>query len=505
MSIAIIRTRAINALSAPEVTVEAHLSNGLPAFNLVGLPETAVRESKDRVRSAIINSRFEFPMKRITINLAPADLPKDGGRFDLAIALGILAASGQIPLEHLDKYEFIGELALTGELRPVRGVLNSALACVADQRQLIIPAANGEEAALAVADEHLIAKHLLEVCAHLSGAGKLVSSVGQSVEKTVCASAYPTVDMADIKGQHQAKRALEIAAAGGHNLLYEGPPGCGKSMLAQRLPTILPTMNKAEALSLLAIRSILSSQIELSQWMQRPFRSPHHSASAVALVGGGNPPRPGEVSLAHQGVLFLDELPEFQRNVLEALREPLENGHICISRASQQAIFPADFQLIAAMNPCPCGYYGDYSKSCRCSIDSIQRYRNKISGPLLDRIDMHLRLQPTPLNKLSEKTTTLEESSAQIRERVEASRQRQQQRQQKSNAALSGSELHELAQVSEDAMSALHIAAEKLGLSARAFQRAIRVARTIADLEASEQIEKKHMMEACSYRQAKVM
>jgi magnesium chelatase family protein len=504
MSIAIVHTRAISALNAPIVTVEAHLSNGLPAFSLVGLPETAVRESKDRVRSAIINSRFEFPSKRITINLAPADLPKDGGRFDLAIALGILAASGQIPLEHLDKYEFIGELALTGELRPVRGVLNSALACVADHRQLIIPAANGEEAAMAVADEHLIANHLLEVCAHLSGAGKLTSCAEKSMEAPITTFASHTVDMADIKGQHQAKRALEIAAAGGHNLLYEGPPGCGKSMLAQRLPTILPLMNKAEALSQLAIRSILSSQIELSQWMQRPFRSPHHSASAVALVGGGNPPRPGEVSLAHQGVLFLDELPEFQRNVLEALREPLENGHICISRASQQAIFPADFQLIAAMNPCPCGYYGDYSKNCRCSIDSIQRYRNKISGPLLDRIDMHLRLQPTPLNALSEKATVQEENSAQIRERVEASRQRQQLRQQKSNAALSGSELHELAQVSAEAMSTLHVAAEKLGLSARAFQRAIRVARTIADLEGSVQIEKLHMMEACSYRQAKV-
>lgn len=501
MSIAIVRTRAISALNAPVVTVEAHLSNGLPAFNLVGLPETAVRESKDRVRSAILNSRFEFPAKRITINLAPADLPKDGGRFDLAIALGILAASGQVPGDLLDRYEFIGELALTGELRPVRGVLNSALACVADKRQLIIPAANGAEAALAVADEHRVANHLLDVCAHLSGAGKLGFGVEESYPGFVCRA----VDMADIKGQHQAKRALEIAAAGGHNLLYEGPPGCGKSMLAQRLPTILPIMSKAEALSQLAIRSIMSSQIELSQWMQRPFRSPHHSASAVALVGGGNPPRPGEVSLAHQGVLFLDELPEFQRNVLEALREPLENGYICISRASQQAVFPADFQLIAAMNPCPCGYSGDFSKHCRCSIEQIQRYRNKISGPLLDRIDLHLRLQPTPLNALSEKNGQPEESSVSIQQRVQATRQRQQERQQKSNAALSGSELQEMAKMSTEALATLHSVAEKLGLSARAFQRAIRVARTIADLEASAQIEKQHMMEACSYRQAKTM
>jgi magnesium chelatase family protein len=500
MSLAIIRTRALCALDAPAVTVETHLSNGLPAFNLVGLPETAVRESKERVRSAIINSRFEFPSKRITINLAPADLPKDGGRFDLAIALSILAAAGQIPLEHLEKYEFIGELALTGDIRPVRGVLNSAIACAEEDRTIIVPYSNGEEASLAVNEQHLVANHLLEVCAHLSSASKLSSIQYQETH-----TPYNSLnDMAEIRGQHQAKRALEIAAAGGHNLLYEGPPGCGKSMLAQRLSTILPIMSKDEALSQLGIRSIMSTQLDLSQWRQRPFRAPHHSASAVALVGGGNPPKPGEVSLAHNGVLFLDELPEFQRSVLEALREPLENGHICISRAAQQAIFPADFQLIAAMNPCPCGYYGDYSKHCRCSIEHIQRYRNKISGPLLDRIDMHLRLQPTPLNALTEKHNTAEESSLMIQQRVERSRQLQLQRQQKSNAALSGSELHLFAPLTQDASQTLHMLAEKLSLSARAFQRAIRVARTIADLSESATIEKAHIIEACSYRQAKV-
>lgn len=497
MSIAVIRTRAISALDAPSVTVETHLSNGLPAFNLVGLPETAVRESKERVRSAIINSQFEFPAKRITINLAPADLPKDGGRFDLAIALSILVASGQIPATQINQYEFIGELALTGEIRPVKGVLNSAIACRNSQRTVVVPHANGSEAALAVSDQHLIAKHLLEICAHLQGLNKLSSASANNIPISIT----HTVDMAEIKGQHKAKRALEIAAAGGHNLLYEGPPGCGKSMLAQSFSSILPTMTEQEALSQLAIRSIMTKQLDISQWMQRPFRAPHHSASAVALVGGGNPPKPGEISLAHQGVLFLDELPEFQRSVLEALREPMENGHISISRASQQALFPADFQLIAAMNPCPCGYYGDNTNKCRCSMEQIQRYRNKISGPLLDRIDMHLHLQPTPLTMLTQIDTSLEESSKSIQRRVEQSRMIQQQRQHKSNANLSGKELQTLANIQQDAIDTLYHIADKLGLSARAFQRAMRVARTIADLENAVTVNNQHIIEACSYRQ----
>ena len=500
MSIAIIRTRAISALDAPSVTVETHLSNGLPAFNLVGLPETAVRESKDRVRSAIINSQFEFPAKRITINLAPADLPKDGGRFDLAIALGILAASGQIPAEQLEGYEFLGELALTGDIRPVRGVLNSALACRDSKRLMIVPLSNGPEALLAVNDQHLTAKHLLDICAHLKGLSRLSPETQNSLPTPV--NNY--VDMAEIKGQHKAKRALEIAAAGGHNLLYEGPPGCGKSMLAQSLPGILPTMTEQEALSQLAIRSIMSNQLEISHWMQRPFRAPHHSASAVALVGGGNPPKPGEISLAHRGVLFLDELPEFQRSVLEALREPMENGHISISRASQQALFPADFQLIAAMNPCPCGYYGDQTKQCHCSFEQIQRYRNKISGPLLDRIDMHLYLQPTPLNMLIHASSSGEENSASIKARIEQSRMTQQQRQNKPNAELSGKDLQTVANIDNSALDTLYQIADKLGLSARAFQRAMRVARTIADLENSNNVSSQHIIEACSYRQPRV-
>jgi magnesium chelatase family protein len=497
MSTAVIRTRAICALDAPSVTVEAHLSPGLPAFNLVGLPETAVRESKDRVRSAILNSGFEFPARRITINLAPADLPKDGGRFDLAIALGILVASGQVSSTELDRYEFLGELALTGELRPVRGVLSSAIGCCRGERRLIIPQANGAEAALAVQERHLTARHLLDICAHLGGMAKLTPEAATPLP----ARQEGLPDMADIKGQHKAKRALEIAAAGNHNLLYEGPPGCGKSMLAQRLPGILPAMTEAEALSQLAIRSVISPEFDHSHWMRRPFRAPHHSASAVALVGGGNPPRPGEVSLAHKGVLFLDELPEFQRNVLEALREPMENGIIHISRASSQASFPAEFQLVAAMNPCPCGYHGDPTRACSCSPEQVRRYRCRISGPLLDRIDMHLHLQPTPLNLLTLGNHPPEELSATIRERVEMSRVIQRERQGKPNAALTGEELQTIASFTPEAITTLHRIAGKLELSARAFQRAQRVARTIADLSGRERVAADEVIEACSYRQ----
>ena len=497
MSIAIIRTRAVVALDAPQVTVEAHLSNGLPAFNLVGLPETAVRESKDRVRSAIINSQFEFPARRITINLAPADLPKEGGRFDLAIALGILAASGQIPLHMLEHYEFLGELALTGELRPVRGVLCAAMRCRDTQRQLVVPVANGEEAALAAGEQHRVADDLLTLCTHLHGRGELQTA---NVNANHDDLQTPAADMADIKGQQQARRALEIAAAGGHNLLYEGPPGCGKSMLAQRLPGILPKMHHNEALSQLAIRSITRPLGSLDGWMQRPFRAPHHSASMAALVGGGNPPAPGEVSLAHQGVLFLDELPEFQRNVLEALREPLEAGHISISRAGQQAVFPADFMLVAAMNPCPCGYFTDPQQACRCTPHEIQRYRRKISGPLLDRIDMHLNLQPTPLDLITQ-TSQAAESSNTIRQRVQQARNRQLTRQGKSNAELQGDELHAHAQLDDNALALLQRLADKLHLSARALQRSLRVARTIADLQQQNRVSSHHISEACSYRQ----
>lgn len=499
MSLAIVRTRAIYALDAPSVTVEVHLSNGLPAFNLVGLPETAVRESRDRVRSAIINSRFDFPAKRITVNLAPADLPKDGGRFDLAIALGILAASKQIPAKALDAYEFLGELALTGELRPVRGVISAALCCIQEQRLLIVPQANGEEACLAIGDKHRIAKQLVDVCAHIAGKAELMAMKESELSCTV-SNEQKLADMADIQGQQQARHALEIAAAGGHNLLYEGPPGCGKSMLAQRLIGILPALERDDALTLLAIQSLqlsYSPSLELT----RPFRAPHHSSTSAALVGGGNPPRPGEISLAHKGVLFLDELPEFQRNVLEALREPLETRHICISRAGRQATFPADFQLIAAMNPCPCGHAGSPSDFCHCTPDSIRRYRRKISGPLLDRIDMHLVLQPTALNLITSRQSSPGECSARVRERVQQARDKQIRRQGKSNAALDGNELHDIVALDTNSQQLLQRIAEKMQLSARAVQRVMRVARTIADLKGSTTVEQQHITEAYSYRQ----
>lgn len=496
MSVAIVHTRAVFALEAPLVTVEVHLSGGLPAFNLVGLPETAVRESRDRVRSAILNSQFEFPASRITVNLAPADLPKDGGRFDLAIALGILAASKQIPAESLEAFEFLGELALTGELRPVRAIISAARLCAQNGRSLIIPNENGPEAYLAINDQHFVANHLLAVCAHLRGQEKL----SQCSHYPETSSTNSQADMADIQGQAQARHVLEIAAAGGHNLLYEGPPGCGKSMLAQRLPSILPAMEKDDALTLLAIRSLQQAAPKNFSF-QRPFRAPHHSATMAAIVGGSNPPQPGEISLAHKGVLFLDELPEFQRSVLEALREPLETRHIAISRSGQQAIFPADFQLIAAMNPCPCGYSGS-NAPCQCTPDRINRYRQKISGPLLDRIDLHLVLQATPIALLTDKPAQTSENSASIQQRVQQARDLQLQRQGCSNAELAGQLLKDVVILDKEGLTLLQRMADKMQLSARAIQRVLRVARTIADLQHAQNVEAAHLLEACSYRQS---
>jgi len=499
MSLAIVYSRAQVGIAAPLVTVEVHLSGGLPSLSIVGLPETAVKESKDRVRGALLNSQFDFPAKRITINLAPADLPKEGGRFDLPIAIGILAASGQIPKAALNQYEFAGELALSGELRGLKGVLTVALQARQANRALFVASENAQEAALVDDVSIYGAKHLLDVCAHLNGYQLMSPYVPAPVPEDF--EFNDALDMSDVRGQHHAKRALEIAAVGGHSLLMIGPPGTGKTMLASRLPGIMPRMSEAEALETAALKSIADQSFSIKHWRQRGFRNPHHTASGVALVGGGSNPRPGEISLAHNGVLFLDELPEFDRKVLEVLREPLESGHITISRAARQAEFPARFQLVAAMNPCPCGYHGHSNGRCHCSVEQVQRYRNRISGPLLDRIDMHIEVPNVPRDVMQNSEQQKSESSATVRERVERARQRQLDRSNKCNAQLSNKDIDQHCGVSASDVDLLEQAINRFGLSARAYHRILKVARTIADIADSPRIETPHLMEAINFRQ----
>jgi magnesium chelatase family protein len=493
MALAIAHSRGLDGLNAPPVLVEVHLASGLPVFALVGLPDTEVKEARDRVRAAIVNSGFEFPGKRLTVNLAPADLPKESGRFDLPIALGILAASGQIPGTALDNYEFAGELSLSGELRPIRGALAMALQGAGNGKTFILPEASAREAALIDNTDIRAARSLLDVCAHLAGQASL--SPTTAGDPTDATADYP--DLAEVRGQSQAKRVLEIAAAGQHSLMMIGPPGAGKSMLAARLPGLLPPLDGEAARSSAAVLSLVG-QFQPEAYGRRPYRQPHHTASAVALVGGGNPPRPGEISLAHQGILFLDELPEFDRKVLETLREPLETGRIHIARAARQAEFPAEFQLIAAMNPCPCGHHGAPTGKCRCTPDQVARYRGKLSGPFLDRIDLLIEVPALPADALLGKADG--ESSASVRERVETARTRQFSRQRKLNSRLNTAEVDACCTPDAAGSQLLKQASAQLDLSARAWHRILKVARTIADLADSAEIRAPHVAEAIQYR-----
>jgi magnesium chelatase family protein len=497
MAVATVLSRAKRGIGAPEVRVEVDISSGLPTFNIVGLPEVVVKESKDRVRAALTNSRFEFPSGRITVNLAPADLPKEGGRFDLPIAIGILIASGQLtdPRSELQGCELYGELSLSGEMRSIRGVLPAALAASVAGHPVIVPHINAAEAALVKDCEVISARHILDVCGHFCGAERL--GVFQPEPTYVTSTSLP--DLCDVRGQLHARRALEIAAAGQHSLLLIGSPGAGKSMLAQRLPGIVPPLNDAEAMEVAAVRSIVGRPLKPTEWRARPFRSPHHTASAVALVGGGAHPRPGEITLAHNGVLFLDELPEFDRHVLEVLREPLEAGAITVSRAARQAEFPARFQLVAAMNPCPCGYLGDVNERCHCTQDQVQRYRARISGPLLDRLDLHVHVPRVEFRSLR-RSNDHRESSAEVAARVVRTRELQIRRQGVCNGQLDHASVEGFCTPNAAGLAILERAMHHLGLSARGYHRVLKVARTIADMCGGPQIEVGHITEALALR-----
>jgi magnesium chelatase family protein len=497
MAVATVLSREQRGIDAPQVRVEVDIGSGLPAFNIVGLPEAVVKESKDRVRAALRNSDFQFPSGRITVNLAPADLPKEGGRFDLPIAIGILIASGQVTdaRSELEECELYGELSLSGELRSMKAVLPAALAASVSRHPIILPHINAAEAALVKDCDVIAARHILDVCAHFDGAARL----GFYRAESPLLAPTLSPDLSDVRGQAQARRALEIAAAGQHSLLLIGSPGAGKSMLAQRLPGIVPPLNDAEAMEVAALRSIAGRPLKPSEWRIRPFRSPHHTASAAALVGGGVHPRPGEISLAHNGVLFLDELPEFDRHVLEVLREPLELGAITISRAARQAEFPARFQLIAAMNPCPCGYFGDANGCCHCSAEQVQRYRNRISGPLLDRLDLHVNVPRVEFKSLHDPGAS-HEASKEVAARVMRTREVQMRRQGGCNAGLDNAAVERHCTPNAACLRLLERAMQQLGLSARGYHRILKVARTIADMDGQEQIELGHVSQALALR-----